>query len=470
MDSKFKYLMKNAGILTVSNFASRILVFLLVPLYTSVLSTEDVGMYDIVVSTASLLYPLLTLNICDAIMRFLMDKKYSHNEIAVVGIKYVSIGILLTITLLIIIRVAGIFQQIEGLEILITLYFVFYILNQFMIQFSKGLEQVSSLGIGGVIGTVVMIVTNILCLLVIKLGLKGFFVANILAQAIPALFLAFRCKITNYLKPLEISKDTQKVMLFFSVPLITNAIGWWVNSAVDRYTVTWLCGLSANGLISVSYKIPQIINTIQGIFTQAWQISAIKEYEQKDISRFYGQAFVFMNVIMGISCAVLIVLTKPLASLLYKNDFYAAWEYVPFLLISSVFNGAAGFFGSILMAKKDSKSMALSAVVGSVANIILNILLVLLIGIQGATVATAVSSFFIFVVRYLAARRIVEITDKWKILSSWVFIVVLAIMEILSVNIIIEIAITLIVVILYYKEILKCCFIMLSTIKKRLKY
>ena len=52
-----------------------------------------------------------------------------------------------------------------------------------------------------------------------------------------------------------------------------------------------MLGVASNGLLSVSYKIPQIINTLQGIFTQAWQISAVKEYGEEDTSKFYGNTF-----------------------------------------------------------------------------------------------------------------------------------------------------------------------------------
>ena len=79
--SKSSYLIKNMGILTISNFSSKILVFLLVPLYTSVLSTKEYGTYDLAVSTATLLYPILTLNIVDAVMRFLMDKESDKKAI-----------------------------------------------------------------------------------------------------------------------------------------------------------------------------------------------------------------------------------------------------------------------------------------------------------------------------------------------------------------------------------------------------
>ena len=45
--SKYLYLIKNIGVLTLSNLGSKILAFLLIPLYTSVLSTEQYGVFDL---------------------------------------------------------------------------------------------------------------------------------------------------------------------------------------------------------------------------------------------------------------------------------------------------------------------------------------------------------------------------------------------------------------------------------------
>ena len=76
-------------------------------------------------------------------------------------------------------------------------------------------------------------------------------------------------------------------MIAYSAPLVLNAIGWWVNSASDRYVVTWLCGLAVNGIYSVGYKIPSIINVFQTIFNQAWFLSAVKEFDPQDKDGFF---------------------------------------------------------------------------------------------------------------------------------------------------------------------------------------
>ena len=207
-------------------------------------------------------------------------------------------------------------------------------MNSFLIQFSKGMERVADLGVAGVLGTAFTIITNVLFLLIFKWGLPGFLAANVLGQAIPALYLFTRIKLWNYLQSFHINGQLQKEMLLYCVPLIATTVGWWVNSASDKYVVAFMCGVGANGLLSVSYKIPQVINTLHGIFTQAWQISAIKEYDSVDSATFYGRSFLILNVLLAAACTWLIVLSKPLGRILYQRDFYAAWQYVPFLLLS----------------------------------------------------------------------------------------------------------------------------------------
>lgn len=428
--NKTNYLLKNMGILTISNFASKILVFLLVPLYTSVLTTTEYGSYDLAVSTATLLYPILTLNIVDAVMRFSMDKDYSKEKIASIGMRFVSISIVLFGLGMFILNRFSLWPDIHGLEPLVFFYYVSYVFNQFLIQFAKGLERVKDMGVAGVISTVITLATNILFLLVFKWGLVGFFLANILAQALSALYLMTRVRFLKFITDLRIDKELAREMLVYCVPLIATVVGWWINSTADKYVVTFMIGVSANGLLSVSYKIPQIINTLQSIFTQAWQISAIKEYGNEDTSRFYGNTFSIINVLMCAVCSWLILLTKPIASILYSKDFYAAWQYVPFLLIASVLNCASGLLGPILAAKKNSKAMMWSALIGAVANIILNIALVYIIGIQGATIATVICSYIIYVVRKIAVGKDITIERYSTILLTWLLLSAQATVEI----------------------------------------
>lgn len=454
-----KYLMKNMGILTISNFSSKILVFLLVPLYTSVLSTVEYGFYDLAVSIATLLYPILTLNIVDAVMRFSMDQTCDKKNVASIGMKFVSISILLFGLGMYILHSSKLWPDINRLELYIFFYFISYVLNQFLIQFSKGLEKVIDMGAAGIISTAVTIIANVLFLLVFKWGLVGFFFANILAQAVSAVYLGLRTKIWSYVDLNVKDKQLQKEMLVYSIPLIATTVGWWVNSTADKYVVAFMVGIASNGILSVSYKIPQIINTLQSIFIQAWHISAIKEYGEQDTARFYGKTFVIINLMMCAACSWLILLTRVLAHILYAKDFYQAWHYVPFLLISSVLNCASGLLGPILSAQKNSKAMMWSALIGAGTNIVMNSVFVYFIGIQGATIATVISSYIMYAVRKIAVGREIKIDGYAGVLLTWVLLCVQAAIESYFGNYVLE-AIIMVVLILINLKPLKQLFLM----------
>ena len=91
-NNKYAYLAKNTMLFTISSFGSKILSFLLVPLYTAVLSTEEYGTADLVTTTAGLLIYVFTLNIADAVLRFAIDRKNNQEEILTYGIQILLKG------------------------------------------------------------------------------------------------------------------------------------------------------------------------------------------------------------------------------------------------------------------------------------------------------------------------------------------------------------------------------------------
>ena len=426
MNPKYKYLIKNTGILAISNFSSKLLVFFLVPLYTGVLTPKEYGIFDIISSTVALLIPLLTLNIVSGVMLFSMDSRESKEEVATIGFIIEIIACLMFTLLIYINYVFQVFDALNGIEVLVVLYMFTNAFGLYANQLAKGQEKVFEIGVSGILATIAAVSLNVYFLLYLKLGFIGFFLAGVLAHAISIFYLLFSLKFWNLIKINLISKRLTKEMVAYSLPVILTNIGWWVNGAADKYTVTFFCGISLNGLLAISYKIPTIINTVQTIFMQAWQISAIKEYENGDT--FYKQMFEYFNLLMCISCSILILLTRPLASFLYAKDFYNAWQYVPLLLVCSVINGAAGFIGPILAANKDSKTMAKSAIYGSITNILLNILLTYYIGVQGAIIATLISSYVMYTYRKsvigdrIVSKLYVPINIVWFLLIIQCFI------------------------------------------------
>lgn len=464
MNNRYKYLLKNIGLLTISNFSSKILILLLVPLYTNVLTTEEFGIFDLVISTIQLLVPILTLNIVDAVMRFSMDIKASKQDVVSIGLLYITRSCFLVVICLLISHYTNLIPNIYDYELLIVVYYVFYVLNQFFIQLAKGLERVKDMAVSGILGTIVMLLFNIIFLLVVKKGLIGFFWANAFAQMISALYLALQLKFWKYLK-VNLDQRLKKEMLIYSLPLALTTIGWWINNASDKYIVTFMCGIGASGLLSVAYKIPGIIMTFQNIFIQAWLISAIREYGEEGDNKFYSESFVYLNILMCLVCSLLIILLKPIANILYAKDFYAAWQFVPFLLVSSVLNASSGFVGPILSAAKNSKAMAKAAIYGAATNVIVSLILVHIMDVQGAVVATLISSYVIYIVRKKAVGKLLDSPLYSRVMISWLFLCIQTVLAIYVTEIIFQFVVMISLLFLYKTPIinisieLKCRFL-----------
>lgn len=466
MGEKFKYLFMNTGLLMIGNFSSKILVLLLVPFYTSILSTAEYGNYDLIYSTVQLLFPVLSLNIIDGVMRFSINAgKDEQKDVFTTGVKYTLVSFsLLSIIIFVAVFVFH-YDIIQEYWLEFILLYMGYALNNLVIQFAKGLEDVRGISVAGVLGTLVMIGSNLLFLLVIKIGLKGYFYAYIVSFFVSTIYLFCRDRMFLFVNRDEFlfkANDNEKEMILYTAPLIFNTLSWNINNVADRYTVTYFCGVDVNGVYSVAYKIPAILNAVQVIFIQAWQLSAIKEFGNEKGENFYRATYDGCQTIMVLMCSGLIMGTRIIAKILFAKDFYDAWMYVPVLLIYIVFNTLSGTVGGVFGAAKDTRTIASTAIVGAFANIILNIVLVYLWGAEGAAIATVVSSIVIWLMRIHYSKKYVDISIDIKkhCLEYLILFIQVIAMTIIYVNMVyvIQIVLFFILVLLNYKDINKMLF------------
>lgn len=418
MKEKYKKLLKNTTFLFISNFASKVLVFLLVPLYTSVLSTKEYGVYDLLYSTIQLITPIFTLNIMESVFRFAIEDSNDKSKTFTIGMKYIITSIILVT---IIAYLSNYLFKIDFLGQYLyysILLYSIYIMHDMIIQFTRGLDKVKDVSIAGIIETITMIASNIIFLLILKKGLTGYFIAMIMSLFTSTTFLVIKNKLWKYIKlTKEILKIStyEKQMIFYSFPLIFISLSWYINNVADRITVSMISGVEVNGIYSISYKIPAILNALQAIFIQAWQISAIKEYGSENKEEFYTKTYIGCQIIMVTSCSVLIMSTRIIANILFAKEFYNAWEYVPILLIYIVFNTLSGTVGAIFSAAKDTKKLAVSGMVGAITNILLNIILVYKYNAMGAAVATLISSVVIWTMRIISTKKYIKLKVDYKL-------------------------------------------------------
>ena len=411
---EYKYLAKNIGLLTLSSFATKILSFILVPLYTNILTTTEYGINDLFTTTIGILLPIVTINIQEAVLRFSLDNNYNNKDVLAVGLKFVFCGSIVVILGLMInsgLRLYGIFAD---YAVVFFLRFFSQAVSDLLCCYVRGIDRIAVLSISSIICSIVVISSNIIFLVVFKLGLTGYFLANTLGPIIQSIYIIAKTNVIRDTYPMEKHSVLTKEMLSYSKPLILNSVGWWINNAFDKYVVIYFLGFAENGIYSVAGKIPSILNIVQTIFAQAWTLSAVKDYDSEDSNGFFSNTYAIYNSSMVVGCSALIVFSKLLASVLYAKDFYIAWRYVPWLTIAIVFGSLSGFLGGFFTAAKDSKIFAQSTLMGAICNIALNFAMTPVIGAMGAAIATAISYYIVWLFRYYHSKKYVRMEIKIK--------------------------------------------------------
>ena len=406
---RYKYLLKNIGLLTLSSFATKLLSFFLVPLYTNILTTSEYGTYDLFNTTIGILLPILTLNIQESMIRFALDESLSRKAIVTVGTRYFASSNFIVIFGLLINALFEFSNLIKDYSLFFFLMFFTQVLSGMVLSYVRGIDHIADLSISSVVSSLATILCNILFLVRFKWGLNGYFLANIMGPLIQCLFLIVRSHVFKEIRISEKFESETKEMLTYSKPIIANSIAWWVNSASDKYVVIWFCGLAENGIYSVASKIPSILNIFQTIFAQAWTLSAVKDFDPKDENGFFANTYAAYNCLMTLMCSAIIAVDKVLANFLYAKDFYVAWKYVPWLTIAIVFGSLSGYIGGFFSAVKNSKIFAQSTMIGAATNIVLNIILTPLMGPLGAAIATTICYCVTWVFRYIHAKKIIKL-------------------------------------------------------------
>lgn len=400
-----KKLFSNTIVFAVGNFSSRLLMFFLVPLYTRTLTAEEYGFVDLLTITITLILPIFSLIIHEAILRFTLDKNTNNDQVIAIGMKTALIGFIPVIFL------SPIIMSLLGTSQYLFYFLAAYILSvlkQIFSFYARGIGKINLVVIVGFIDTFLLLVLNIVFLLVLKKGIDGYYYSLVISGLIVVVswYKLLKIKLSECFTKTNLS--LKKQMYDYSLPLIPNSLSWWISNTSDKYMLTYFWGVSTTGIYAVAYKIPSLLNTLTSIFMQAWQISAVEEYEANNKDNF-SEVYKFFFGINILVCVVLILCAKFIALFMFSRDFYSAVEFVPILLVAYFFNGIASYLGSIYTASKKTNMLFLSTAVGAVINIVLNIFLIPRFGGYGAAIATFVSYFVIWFIRLINTRRILSL-------------------------------------------------------------
>lgn len=403
---RYQYLFANIAAFLCGNLGTKLISFFLVPLYTNVLLPAEYGEIDLILSIAGVLSPFIGCGIHEGVMRFSLDKGSNYKLIFSIGIRIFLISSVLFLA------VTPLLRWIPLISEHIFFLYLYCILNELMtilLCYIRGKDKTKLYAFLGFLSALFTALLNILFLVGLKWGMFGYKISMLLTPVLISLVTVVCGKVFLDFSIRVWEKKVAKDMLQYSLILIPNSILWWCINASDRFFVSYICGAADNGIYAIAYKIPVLLNSAASIFIQAWQLSAIKEQENKSNSQFFELVYRHLIFFMGVVTLCLLLVNRSVLTIYVDEKYAEAWMYAP-ILLTAFFVGALGdFWGASYIASKNMKVYLYSAIAGASVNIILNFILIYNIGTVGAAIATAISYIVVFLVRAFSICKTVQI-------------------------------------------------------------
>lgn len=415
--SREKELIKNTGIITIGKVCTQMISFFLLPLYTAVFSTTEFGIVDLFNTIVAFLLPILTIQIEQALFRFLIDARDSKEDktrLITSAFSLVSVGVV--VYTLIFMLIAPFISNEYKYFLLINV--LANILSTIMLQVARGLGHNKEYSIGSFIVAAFTVILNVLFIVVLKLGVAGMFLAIFIANMLAGIYLLLSKKTYKYISLKKFDKNLLKAMCKYSFALIPNAISWWVINVSDRAIISTMLSVAANGIYAAANKFSGMFINAYNIFNIAWTESAAVHINDQDKDEYFSKTINVGFKVFACFCLIIIGITPFVFPLLINEKFNEAYNQIPILMLSSLFNVGVGLVSVIYVAKKRSKDISKTSFLAAVINIVINVVLIKFIGLYAASISTAIAYLAMFIYRGIDCKKYVNFKlDKKMILE-----------------------------------------------------
>lgn len=385
--STSKALFKNTGIIAIGQLSTKILSFLLLPLYTALLSSTEYGLIDLLSTYSAFITVIVGLQLSQAIFRFLATNRDDEEKICNICS---SIFFSTLVLILIYSVVFAVIQPYIKLEYkwFLLLNVIASIFLQTASGMIRGLGNNGLYAFGNFISTSVILVLNVIVLTVMHKGVAAMLISNIIGPFAGGIVICVFGKLHRHIRLSCFSKKEIKVMLSYAIPLVPNELSWSLIHSSDRMIISNILSIAANGLIAVASKFSYVYTTAFSIFNTSWTEQVVIHYKDNGGPKYISDMFNRMITFFG-CLAIGIIACMPFVYSIFINEQYSeGYGLVPFYMIAVFFNAVIGMISAIYLVHNETKKVAISTGVAAAVNIIVDLALVKIIGVYAAPVSS----------------------------------------------------------------------------------
>jgi O-antigen/teichoic acid export membrane protein len=434
MAYSLKTVLKGSSIYTAGQFLTNLSGFLLIPVYTRYLSTEEYGIIGILEVFLSLMVVVLMFGTHPSQTRFYYDYKDDSKK---VGELLFSINCFLVVMVASACFLLTFFGQpifsmfIRSNDVTFNPFIViiiwttfFSVLNQLVVKFYVTTKKYTYSAVLQFLQFLINASLILLFVVYFKEGALGKIKGVLIAEGIFCLFFYW-----PYAKNFAFKFDLKyvKYTLVFGMPLVFHLISGALLHSIDRVILEKYVPLSQVGIYTLGYQIGMVMSVLVISINKAWTPNYydLMQQDNKDHAYEIRKAFYLWLAGIGTICLIGSLWAKEILVILTPENFHAASTIAPLILFSYFIYGVYFFVVGPIFYYKKTKTLPLITGSAALLNIGFNFLLIPQIGIFGAAYATLISFLYMATVVYLIGKRLFD--PQFDILKIIILISVVSI-------------------------------------------
>ncbi len=401
--NRLKRFLQTALTYFIGNILSKLITFVLIPIYTNKLTPSEYGNYDLVITIITLFVSVAFFQIWDGMFRFSFECKEDNEKYDVVcdTLYFYLIGIFLY---------------------LVAFYFAFCILKFdyyiFALIFGLiyGLQYVYSFiarvflrnklfVFSGTANTLVTALCNIVFIIYLDYGVVSLYLSQICGCIIQILIIEMSIKIRKRFFKHRPNIKALRKMLKFSIPLCIATISYWLLNGFTKLVINQCLGAYENGIYAIASSLANIVVITVNVFQFAWNETAYMMANDTNRKILYKKSIELLFVTVVYGCAILCIGVKLLFPFMIGSEYSRASEIIPILMIGVSSNAIAGFLGTIFMTERKTSYILISTVCVAFVNISLSKISAVIVGIQGIVFILSFSFILLMAIRLFFLKQ-----------------------------------------------------------------
>jgi O-antigen/teichoic acid export membrane protein len=416
-ESRSELLAYNILVFGMAMIISKLITFILTPIYTRYFTPAEFGIFDLSLTAISVIAPLGMLGTSDALFRFYFEEKdlLFRKQLISNGLRFVSYFSLFISVLIFLFndQIARLYLGSSDHSIYINLVaLIIFLTNisnitQAILRMENNRKMITKVTI---IQAALTFIFSILFVVVLELNMEYILVTQAITLTIVIYITGkYGWKYIN-LNKLKLEKNLMKQILEYGIPLTPVFLGYWILKASDRLIINYYHGASIVGIYAVGAKLSGIANLFQSIFGKGWQYFSFSTMDDVDSHIIYGKIFetVFLFGILTIN--FLIFYSDFIFEIIFDERYYNSWVVVPLLTVGPFVMILKWVAGIGFQIKKKTYYSTITIFLSSIINIALNFMLIEKYSLMGAAIATVISYVILLFLTYWFGNELFEIT------------------------------------------------------------